>query len=242
MALDRPWVGYGPGAFSYVLPRYTDRLHVGLYSLYAHEYFLQIFAEYGFLFGVLWFAGLWRCVTRSVSHKSFGTMAILVQSLWDYPLSIPSNLWLMSYFAASSISDSQEGLNMPSRYKLPAFLLVAGLGLGMSFRVNNLWDGQKMAVRAAEEAQAGHWEEGDHWLELAKEKTPEDPEIFIESAQLDFQRGNWLQAAADLEKSARLNPYRPATWTQWQLAYRKMGRPEEAQYILQQSLQYTVPK
>lgn len=242
MALDRPWTGYGPGAFAYVLPRYIDHRQAGLFSLYAHEYPLQIFAEYGFLFGVVWMAGLWRCIGRNVSHKSFGVMAILLQSLWDYPLSIPSNLWLMSYFAASSISDSPDGINVPSGQKFPALLLVGGLGLALALQVNNLWEGQKMTVRAVEAAQAARWEEGRQWIERAKSKTPEDPEVFIESAQLYSQDGNWLQASADLEQAARLNPYRPATWSQWQSVYRKMGRPEEAQHIFQQSMQYVVPR
>ena len=131
---------------------------------------------------------------------------------------------------------------MPSRYKLPAVFLIVGLGLSLSSNVNSLWEGQKMAVRAAEAAQSGNWGESNHWIELAKERTPEDPEVYAESAQLDFQRGNLLQAAADLEKSARLNPYRPATWSQIQMVYQKMGLPEQAQRTLQQSLQYTVPK
>lgn len=241
MAWDRPWFGYGPGAFSYVLPRYMDRAQTGLFSLYAHEYPLQIFAEYGFPFGLLWFAGLWRCLSRGVSHKSFGAMAVLIQSLWDYPLAIPSNLWLMSYFVASSIPDTPEGFDIPSRHKLPALVFAAGLGLACSARLTDLWDGQKLTARALEAAQSRHWEEERHWLELAKAKTPESPEVFLESARLDAMLGDWLQAAADAEKAARLNPYRPATWTQWQLAYRKLGRPQEARRILEESLRFTAP-
>lgn len=240
MAWDRPWFGYGPGAFTYVLPKYVDRQQAGLLSLYAHEYPLQIFAEYGLLFGVLWFFGIWKCVANNVSHKSFGVMAILFQSLWDYPLSIPPNLWLMSYFAASALSDSSEGINIPSRNKLPALLLVVGLGACLSSKVNALWQGQRAALRAALEART--WDEARDWLETAKILTPENPEVFFASAQLSSQRGDWLQAAADLEESVRLDPYRAATWTQWQLAYKKMGRPEEAQRIFQQSMQYTMSR
>jgi hypothetical protein len=242
MVLARPLTGFGPGAYSYVFPGFIDRQHTNLFTLYAHEYPLQIFAEYGVLFGVLWLAGLWRLSNKHISYKAFGVIAVLIQSLWDYPLSIPSNLWLMSYFAASSIPEGSEGVNIPSRHKIPALLLVLGIGCILVINVNDLWEGQKLAVRAIEAVEAGHWDEGERLNQGAKVKTPEDPDVFVQAAQFDAQREDWFQATADLEHAAKLNPYRPATWTQWQLAYRKIGRPEEANRIFNESTRYIQPK
>jgi len=242
MAIDRPWLGFGPGAFAYVLPHYVDRPQTGLFSLYAHQYPLEILSGYGVVFACLWFGGLWRCLSRGSSHKTFGAIAILVHSLWDYPLSIPSNLWLMSYFAASSVPDSDEGINIPSRHKAPALLLVVGVGTVLISGVMRLWDGQKYAARASEAYSAGRLEEARRWNSLAKDRTPENPELYMEAAEFEIAAGDWLQASAELERANWLNPYRPATWTQLQVAYRKLGRPAAAAGALERSKAFVSPR
>lgn len=228
MALARPLFGFGPGAFAYVYPRYLDRTQTGLFTLYAHEYPLEVLSSYGFLFGVLWFGGLWRCVWGVKSHKAFGALAVLVQSLWDYPLSIPSNLWLLSYFAASSVPDASDGVNIPARHKAPALLLIGGLAWVAGAAALRVWDAQKMGARASEAAASGQIAEARRWIVLAKSRAPENPELYIESARVEMLAGNWLQVAAELERSVQLNPYRPASWTELELAYRKLGRPAQA--------------
>lgn len=127
MIYDRPFLGFGPGAFAQTLPAIENFPA----AEYAHQYFLQTGAEYGVPFMLVWSVGLWSLVIRGKSYKRFGALAILIQSLWDWSLSMPGNLWLFSYFAASSISEEPRGINIPSRYRLPlcALLLVAGVCL-----------------------------------------------------------------------------------------------------------------
>ena len=76
---------------------------------------------------LIWTFGVLRCLKRGSPHKRFAALAVLVQSLWDYSLSIPGNLWLFSYCAASTVPESSRAVNVPSRWKLPACLLVLGV-------------------------------------------------------------------------------------------------------------------
>lgn len=248
MAMDRPFLGYGPGAFAYVLPAYLPARSGGLYSLYAHNYPLETLAEYGIPFALLWFAGLWRCLTRIGSHKGFGVLAALIQSLWDYPLSIPSNLWLFAYFAASSIPDSAEGINVPARRKLPAALTAAGLGWMLCGRVIDGWRGYRLTGLAVESLEAGDLDAATARLSRARSLRPQDPEVPMLAAALEIRRarsstaaaarGAWSQAAAHLERAVRLNPYRASLWTELALAYRRLGRPEDAEAVLRRSRRY----
>lgn len=238
MAWDRPWTGYGPGTYAYVLSAYQRWRAGGFFSLYAHNYPLQIMAEFGLPFALLWFAGLWHCVSRGDSHKRFGAVAILIQSLWDYALSLPANLWLFSYFAASSISHSSEGINIPARRKLPAALLAVGLAAVLSDGVIGFWEGERCAAKAQESLEAGRLEQARRWLGRAGEKVPDEPLIPQLAAVLEARRaagapdrGDWLQIAAYLEEAVRLNPHRPSAWTELALAYRNGGHPEAARAV-----------
>jgi hypothetical protein len=49
---------------------------------------------------------------------------VLVQGLWDSPFSSAPNLWLLAYLAASSSSETSEGVAIPSRLRPWAGLLV----------------------------------------------------------------------------------------------------------------------
>ncbi|MBI4051776.1 MAG: O-antigen ligase family protein, partial [Elusimicrobia bacterium] len=54
MIQDRPWVGFGPGAYGYIFPAYHHPLPGGISSIYAHNYFLEMFSELGIFFGLMW--------------------------------------------------------------------------------------------------------------------------------------------------------------------------------------------
>jgi len=129
MIYDRPFLGFGPGAFADALPAAGN----------AHHFFLQTAAEYGVLFVLVWAAGLWSLIIRGRSYKRFGALAILIQSLWDGSLSMPGNLWLFSYFAASSMSEEPRGINLPWRYRLLLCALLLAAGTYVTAGAWNLW-------------------------------------------------------------------------------------------------------
>ncbi|MBI3548977.1 MAG: O-antigen ligase family protein [Elusimicrobia bacterium] len=247
MALDRPWFGYGPGAFAYVLPAYL-RQPAGLNSLYAHQYPLEICAEYGIPFALLWFAGLFRCITLSQSHKRFGVIAVLIHSLWDYPLSIPAVFWLFAYFAASSLPDSAEGLTVPFSRKLPAAAAVLGAGLALCVRASDVWRADRLTVAARVEIERGDLAAASVILETAARLVPDEPEIprlqgeiFVRDAAAargGHAAGSLVEAASRLERSVRLNPYRRSTWTHLATVYRRLGSPDVAERISKEAAAY----
>lgn len=219
MILDRPLLGYGPGAFAAVLPGYREG--GGLGTGYAHQYYLQTAAELGLPFAAVWLAGLWSLLRRGRSHKRFGALAVLVHSLWDWTLSMPANLWLFCYFSASALTQENRGVNVPFRRRLPAAALAAAVGGLVAWRPVALWQ----AARARSLAEAA-LEGGDsrRALALAREaagRAPEDPGTWLLLARLEPEA-----ARGHLERAARADPYRPRTWLDLAAHYR--GRGEEA--------------
>lgn len=97
----------------------------------------------------LWLAGVAHCLKAGGPHKTFGAAAVLVQSLWDAPLSVPANLWLFGYFCASAISESSRGINIPSRFKPPLCALVAVLGWGLACGLWDHWAVEEFRSQAA---------------------------------------------------------------------------------------------
>ncbi|MEE8424521.1 MAG: hypothetical protein V3S11_01765, partial [Elusimicrobiota bacterium] len=190
--------------------------------------------EYGLLFSILWFSGLWSCVLRGNSYKRFGALAVLIHSCWDWTLSMPANLWLFSYFAASSLSTEERGINIRARWKIPAAVLIASVGWFVCRGALNLWSaeqarGRALAAVAAEDPGAA--------TAAAREVlalNPRDARAVLILATADLGRAasakdpgpNLRAAAAHLERAAELNPYRAWTWTQLSEVYRKLGDKE----------------
>lgn len=125
MLADRPLLGVGPGSFGVLLARYAP----GAAAADARMHPLQAAAEWGLPAALLWFAGLWHCLRGGPSPKRFAALAVLLQSLWDPVFSVPSNLWLFSYLAASSIPETSEGANVPWRMRPALLAAAAAFGL-----------------------------------------------------------------------------------------------------------------
>ncbi|MDD5630091.1 MAG: hypothetical protein PHU21_13565, partial [Elusimicrobia bacterium] len=79
MTLDRPWLGFGPGTFAYVLPAYVDPGRP-LASLFAHQHILETAAEQGWPFLAAWLAGLLWILRRGPAAARAGAAALLIQS------------------------------------------------------------------------------------------------------------------------------------------------------------------
>lgn len=139
MIADNPLFGVGPGGYGQTLPGYLGE--GGALSAYAHQYFLQTAAEYGLPFAFLWFGGAVFCLMRGSPYKRFGAAAVLIQSLWDWSLAVPSNLWLFAYLAASSIPETSRGVNIASGRKAPAAGLIALAGWAACAGILTQWTG-----------------------------------------------------------------------------------------------------
>lgn len=240
MAAERPLLGFGPGTYAYVLPAYEDPGRP-LASLFAHQHFLETAAQCGLPYVLLWTAGLAHCLRRGGPHKRCGAVAVLVQSLWDYSLSIPAVLWLFSYFSASSIPESSRGVNVPARWKLPLAVLVLAAAGSAAKMVSTQWRADRLLASAAaavlNRKDGASEEQALRLLDLSFEAAPHPDtarlagEINLSLARRqapEASMGRLLEAAAHLEASARLNPYRGTTWLLLEDVYGRMGRPDLA--------------
>ncbi|MFH2202517.1 MAG: O-antigen ligase family protein [Elusimicrobiota bacterium] len=218
MICERPLTGFGPGAYAPVLPAVAAK--EGVFSGYAHQYFLQTAAEYGIVFTGIWLAGLWSCVVRGSSYKRFGALALLVYSCCDWSLSMPANLWLFSYFAASSISEGSQGVNVPTRFKLPCCALLLLIGGFLTVRILHLWAADRAKTRAVAALHSGDLAAARAAGEAAARHVARDPDTqeLLAAADLGRTAGRGAgdsalrSAAGHLEKAAQWNPYRARTW------------------------------
>lgn len=246
MVFDRPLSGAGPGSFAYVLHAY--RSGGGLSTLYAHQYFFQTAAEYGLLFSIVWFSGLWSCVLRGNSYKRFGALAVLIHSCWDWTLSMPANLWLFSYFAASSLSTEAQGVNIRARWKIPAAVLIASLGWFVCRGALNLWSAERSRSAALAAVAAEDHAAAETAARETLARNPRDARAVLILVTVDLGRAasakdpepSLRSAAAHLERAAELNPYRAWTWTRLAEVYRKIGDEKGAAAALERGAVYCV--
>jgi O-antigen ligase len=113
MIADRPVLGAGLGSYGAIYPAYAE--NETLFGLeYSHNDYLQILADAGIIGGVLalWFIGaIFSAIYRAVRSRDplsagvalgagAGIVAVLVQSLSDTDLQIPSNALLFLILAA----------------------------------------------------------------------------------------------------------------------------------------------
>ncbi|TBR21488.1 hypothetical protein EPO15_10225 [bacterium] len=228
MAADRPWLGAGPGAYAAALPGYHES---GLTAVYAHQWPLQTAAEYGLPFALLWFAGLWRLLFSARSYKRFGALAALLHSLWDWPLSVPGNLWLFCYLAACSVPESGEGAGVRGRWRLPAAAAALWAGAWAASAVFALWAADRARAQAAFALGEGRLLEAQALAADAAARRPRDSESPLVYAHAALGRAaagedpalHLTRAAEAFEASLRLDPYRPRAWRELAAVYRRLG-------------------
>jgi len=219
MLRDKPLLGYGPGSFAYVFPAYR-KPGDPLGSLYAHNYFLGIAAGCGLPYALLWLAGILSFLPRASAPKRFAVSALLIQSLWDYPLSIPALFWLFCLFAADGVPEPARGANIPGRWKIPAFAAVLVLAWSLASGAWALFRADQWQARAIAAAKSGARPDAVRDLLRRSEHSAPDPETEELLAELTLASapGPRLSpadsaAALDaLKKAAALNPYRCETW------------------------------
>lgn len=237
MAMDRPWLGFGPGAFAAALPGYQGD---GLSTVYAHQWPLQTAAEYGLPFALLWFAGLWRLLFSARSYKRFGALAALLHSLWDWPLSLPGNLWLFCYLAACSVPESGEGAGVRGPRRLPAAVAVLAAGFFAVRATLGLWGADRAGAQAVFALGEGRAAQAQALAVDAATRRASDsgaPLVFAHAALARAAGGedpalHLTRAAEAFEASLKLNPYRPRAWRELAAVYRRLGDEPRARAAL----------
>lgn len=136
--LDFPILGSGFGTFRYVYPLYKDSMELPMAYSYAHNDYLEVLAETGFLgfaalVGALVFM-LHGLITKVLGYHGSsygfrvpiaagaitGVVSILIHSLTDFNLQIPSNGFYFSFLiglAVSCLSGCDEAHPCPGSLK-----------------------------------------------------------------------------------------------------------------------------
>jgi len=133
-----PILGVGLGAYEAVFPIYAR--HNGMFVVnYAHNDYLQVMSDggvMGLLLAVAFLVLLWRDVGRALQSEdrrlaglalgcSAGTFGLLVHSLFDFNLQIPSNA-LLFVFLSAVISRIAASVNEPKTAAARAPIARAG--------------------------------------------------------------------------------------------------------------------
>lgn len=211
MIAERPWTGWGPGAFAYLLPAFKIEKPDGMGSLFAHNMPLEWSVGMGLLWTSLWLWAVLSCLRGSRPHKKLAVLAIFLNNLSDYSLAAPGLFWVFCYLLGCSEPES-ERIVSPSFKMKP--LLLAGtffllfLAGGFSYY---LWLNEKYVLRAQESFLAGDESKTEVWLGMALQTQPQNPNAYLLLAQLREKQGRIFEAASFQEKAFHLNPYRPQT-------------------------------
>jgi hypothetical protein len=235
MSLARPVLGFGPGTYAYALPAYVDPGRP-LGSLFAHQHYLETAAEQGWPFLAAWLAGLWLILGRGPAAKRVAAAALLIQSLWDYALSIPAVLWLFSCCVGSCLAQSRRELEVPARWRLPACALALAAGFCAGQPVWQGWQADCGLSRARALVSSGGSPVEALALLEASARHRDHPETarlsgLIEASLSAGRPGDeprLLAAAADFERAVAQDPFRDSTWSLLETTYRRLGRDDLA--------------
>lgn len=235
MSGDAPWLGLGPGAFSYALPSYVAA-KPELYSLFAHQHLLETAAERGWPYLILWTAGLGALLFRARPSLRFGMIAALVHGLVDYPLSVPGVFWLFCLSAAWTLPESERALTVRVERKAPALAAIIVVAAACAVWVERGWRAARLRASAIERLATGAAPADAEPILAASETLRPHPEAARLRAEIALLRASagddpsrrLTEAAADLERSVAQDPYRASSWGLLEAVYRRLGRAAAA--------------
>ncbi len=232
LARDRPWLGFGPGSYAFAAT--SDAGWAGIWkSRFAHQGFLEAAVENGIPFAALLFGGLFSWMRRPVSGaerwRRLGAWAVLVESLVDYPLSIPAGFWLFCYLAGAAGTVLIVETKIPVMRRKPAAVAVLGLAVLACLPALDRLRADRLRERAAAVLhEAGGPARSLELLrrsaELADDpETERDMALIVLSGLRDRQAGGLRACAVYLARAVKLDPFRRSTKTMLANVKRNLG-------------------
>ena len=253
MFLDRPLLGFGAGAFTYVYPAFHHPAAARLAAIYVHNYYLEFLAENGLIASVFWG---WAVVSRLKDIKGlkkYALIAGLVHSLADFGLAVPAIFFIFCYLLSepssfgpvtsdsdtgrksAGLAGEPKGLGEPCpRTEKRTATALGALGLAcfaalcaVFFSRQKL---ERLHTRALDALNGGDYSGAEAAYEEAGRLCPENPlvpgllgRVRIREGYEKKDKGIYFSAAADLERAVLLDPYNDGAWTDLKRLYEAAG-------------------
>ncbi|MEK7388670.1 MAG: O-antigen ligase family protein [Elusimicrobiota bacterium] len=213
MAAGDPWLGLGPGAFAHAFAAHVPA-RPDLSTLHAYQYVLETAAERGWVYLALWSCGLAALFVHSPAEKRFGPIAILIQGLADYALSVPGIFWFFCVSAAFSIPESGRVLNIPFRYRLFSCVLTLIVAGAAGRCVWHEWTAERLRTRSVELIRGDDLQGADALLARSEAIAPHPEaarlraDVAVAVAGSNPSRESLALAAEHMKRASSLDPYR----------------------------------
>jgi O-antigen ligase len=238
MTLQHPWRGNGPGTFDIALPR---RLEMNLFSLYAHNSWLQWICEIGLL-GFIGILILLYSVFKNQNNafRTAGLIAVLCHNTIDYSLLIPAQgllFWLIASFSNASTPAYKEAST-----PIPAWKWVLSLFcLAATWQTVNFFQADRRYVNAVHFISQKEWPlvEAEAQATMNLNSLSSKPYALLASIPL-LNAGPLLsRSSANLSLAYNLSaldhePIQPAYWAQAFALFSKLSLPEDIQRLRDQ--------
>ncbi len=219
MGASRWWIGYGPGSFGVVFPRF--KLDWGGETQFAHSHFLQVFAEVG-LVGLIawcsWWVG-WMFLPRR-DGKAYpwfgwsllvGLVGFLLHGALDFNFSVPGLVVPAIFLLALVYSDRCVISELPLRAGIISRWVVGiALALGLLIMPYGIFYREAMAqgcfLRSVQYAAENDWKAARSALDEAIVWSPRVPVYYFYRGALSEKLSEFDLALADYATASQLAP------------------------------------
>jgi O-antigen ligase len=226
MIRDAPWGGHGLGTFGLQFPLYQARafsrgwsapfIANASFTSYAHNDYLQLWAELG-LFGLLAFGALiWIVLKRgrvlaedpAVLGCWAAVISLLVNAAVAFPLHLPTTLMLFVVLVAvveGAVSKKTVGLSnsaVPARIAIVLLLLIFCF---LAYRSSYHRLASEAALWRAQAAlESQRWNEAEGAIRTAIQHAPTRLEGQAMLGRLHLERGEFAEALNALDRAMKL--------------------------------------
>ncbi len=185
----------GAGSFEKLSPFYVSS-HIR--SPYAHNYILQMAAEYGMIAALFMAVFLGRKLWKSgPAVLGAGLAAVFALNTFDFAMNVPGFLLIFFILLATAESGEMEPADpqgrMAPKLVLAGVLLCAGWFLGIKPATAFYW-----ASRAQNAAAAGNMGQAEQYLQAASRRDPVRTDLEAQLSALSYERYRRGGSAADL--------------------------------------------